>query len=94
MSGSNLALSELRLVGTFDEAASHSVRQDRKRKPPPPFSIRFTEEERKRLDRDAGVLSLAAYMRLKLFCESDKPTSKRYRTRKPQQPSKQQRSKQ
>ena len=38
-----------------------------KRKHPPSFSIRFTDEERARLNRDAGKLALSAYIRQKLF---------------------------
>lgn len=37
------------------------------KKAPAPFSIRFTDEERAWLEKDAGTLSLAAYIRLKLF---------------------------
>lgn len=36
-------------------------------KAPPPFSIRFAWEERERLGRDAGNLSLTAHIRCKLF---------------------------
>lgn len=38
-----------------------------KRKPPPPFSIRFTWEERERLERDAGKLSVTAHIRQSVF---------------------------
>lgn len=34
---------------------------------PPPFSIRFTESERARLEADAGTKPLAAHIRAKLF---------------------------
>jgi len=53
----------------------------------PPFSIRFTEEERAQLERDAGALSLAAYMRLKLFNDGEPDNSKRNKTRKQRTPS-------
>ena len=56
----------------------------KKRKYPPPFSIRFTFEERARLNRDAGKLSLSAYIRLKLFGE--KATSPKRLTRKKRVP--------
>ncbi|MEO1194337.1 MAG: hypothetical protein AAFY02_21500 [Pseudomonadota bacterium] len=61
----------------------------RKRKPkrPPPFSIRFTEEERARLKRDAGTLSLAAYIRLKLLCEDDRPPPRKKLSKKRHSPS-------
>ena len=61
--------------------------EKRKRKPPPLISIRFSEKERARLDRDAGTLSLAAYIRLKLFDGIDPPPTKRKRTRKRYTPS-------
>lgn len=57
-----------------------------KQKSPPPFSIRFTEEERARLNRDAGALSLAAYIRVKLFCEEDGPPPRKKLTRKGHSP--------
>ena len=59
----------------------------RKQKHPPPFSIRFTEAERARLDRDAGALSLAAYIRLKLFAGEEPPPTPRKPTRRTYQPS-------
>ena len=62
-------------------AAAHRPKPERK-KHPPPFSIRFTDEERARLDQDAGVLSLAAYIRLKLFAGDEPPPTERKLTRK------------
>lgn len=38
-----------------------------KRKAPPPLSIRLSWEERARLEREAGKLTLTAYARQKLF---------------------------
>lgn len=59
-----------------------------KAKRPPPFSIRFTDDERARLDHERGVLSLAAYIRLKLFTAPDKQRAERKRlTRKHSSPS-------
>ena len=75
-----------RSSGKFRAAASPKPGK-RKRKPPPPFSIRFTEEERARLDQDAGTLSLAAYIRLKLFDGIDPPPTKRKPTRRRYAPS-------
>ena len=66
----------------FGDAAKNSGTAEKKTLPP--FSIRFTEDERAYLDRAAGTLSLAAYIRLKLFSEAEtdlpkrKPTSKRH----------------
>ena len=56
------------------------IRPARKRKPPP-FSIRFTEVERAVLDREAGKLSWAAYIRSRVFEDQNhikqRPTRKR-----------------
>ena len=72
------------LVKEFPKAARPSKP---KRKAPPPFSIRFTEAERARLEQDAGALSLAAYMRLKLFAGDEPPPTRRKPTRKQYVPS-------
>ncbi len=69
----------------FRQAAQTEVRK--KSNVLPPFSIRFSEEERARLDQAAGALSLAAYIRLKLFSDDDAPPTKRKLTRKQYQPS-------
>lgn len=79
--------SQNRLRHVFTAAASApcllAAEGDKKRKKhPPPFSIRFTDAERAQLDRDAGTLSLAAYIRLKLFAGIDPPPSKRKPARK------------
>lgn len=73
------------LVKTFSDAAVLPPKS--KRKVPPPFSIRFTDEERARLERDAGTLSLAAYMRLKLFAGDGPTPTRRKPTRKKYVPS-------
>ena len=49
----------------FEEAASKPPKS--KPKYPPPLSLRLTPEERERLERDAGQLTLSAYIRLCLF---------------------------
>ena len=72
-------------VETFNKAAQD--RPKRRKKPLPPFSIRFTDEERARLGRAAGTLSLAAYIRLKLFEGEDLSSSPKRMTKKPRQPS-------
>lgn len=41
--------------------------KDTSKKAPPPFSIRFTFEERARLEQAAGDMPLGAYIREKLF---------------------------
>lgn len=42
-------------------------------KAPPPFSLRFTFEERARLERDAAGMSLGAYIRSRLFGDDAPP---------------------
>jgi len=69
---------------TFEKAAA---RPSPKKKRSPPFSIRFSANELARLRRDAGALSLAAYIRLKLFCEEDSPPPRKTLTRKKHSPS-------
>lgn len=51
--------------------ASEAKRETRKH--PPPFSIRFTDEERAFLRREAGRLSLSAHIRAKLFEDAALP---------------------
>lgn len=53
-------------------------------KRPAPFSMRFTDEERARLDRDAGNRSWASYIREQLF--GDEAAPRRSGQRKPQKP--------
>jgi len=67
--------------------SSAATPEPSKVKSSPPFSIRFTDEERAQLNRDAGALSLAAYMRLKLFADCENPPKLRKLTRKVTQPS-------
>lgn len=47
----------------------------------PPFSLRFSADERERLDREAGGLPLGAYIRERLFGEEASP--RRSRSRRP-----------
>jgi hypothetical protein len=42
-------------------------------KSPPPFSLRFTKEERAELDRRAGTKPLGQYIREKLFGDAASP---------------------
>lgn len=49
----------------FNEIAAEEVVE--KKKYPPPFSLRLTEEERARLEAEAGDLSLSAHIRERLF---------------------------
>ena len=53
----------------------------RRKKRTPPFSLRLTEGERARLERDAGAMTLGAYVRLRLFGDNG-PRSK-HRMRRP-----------
>ena len=52
----------------FAKAAKHP-----KRKRPAPFSIRLSEEERTRLEREAGHKPLGAHIRAKLLGEDQTP---------------------
>lgn len=59
-------------VSAFEKAVAARNRPERP-KAPPPFSIRFTPEERARLDREAGNRPLSAHIRKKLFGEAADP---------------------
>lgn len=58
-----------KVVEAFSEASAHNVlvRPATRKKAPPPFSIRFTAEERLKLDQAAGSLPLGTYIRKCLF---------------------------
>lgn len=59
-----------------------------RKKRPSPFCIRFSDQERTELDQRRGVLSLAAFIRLKLFNEDGDISKQRKRmTRKHFSPS-------
>ena len=77
-------MSGVSTVKAFENAARPPKRSP-KPKPPPPLSIRFTDEERARLKRDAGKLSLSAYIRQKLLGDDVAPRKLRY-LRKQQRP--------
>lgn len=68
------------------EKAAGKPRRSSKPKPPPPLSIRFTDEERARLERDAGELSLSAYVRQMVLGEAVCERQPRYQ-RKQRRPS-------
>jgi hypothetical protein len=56
------------ISATFQRASTGKLTAARaKRKTVPPFSLRFTPQERDRLDREAGNMALGAYIRAKLF---------------------------
>lgn len=56
-----------------DLSAKSAKKLAGKVKYPPPFSIRFTFEERARLDADRGSLPLSAHIREKLFGDDVTP---------------------
>lgn len=58
----------------FNEIASSKAE---KADYPPPFSLRLTYEERARLDAERGGMTLAAYIRERLFGENAAPRKKR-----------------
>lgn len=72
MSGAGISAPDA--SGAFVEAteADTSARPVRKKRPPP-LSIRVSDEERKKLKRDAGGGSVNAYVRQKLFGASATP---------------------
>ncbi len=63
-----------------------SIKPKRKRKLPPPFSLRLTHDEHNRLKRDAGKMQRSAYVREKLFGDDAAPR-KPQASRKKRQPS-------
>lgn len=71
-------------VKAFADAAIAPERSA-KPKPPPPFSIRLTHEERARLKRKAGKLPLGAFIRRELLGEEVAPRKPQH-LRKPRQP--------
>ena len=65
-------------------AASGAPRRAPKRRSASPFSIRFTDMERARLEREAGKMALSAYIRQKLLgpdAADRKPQSRRKQRR-------------
>ncbi len=76
MSGSNNASS----VAQAFSAAAVPSKKPKQRRYTPPFSLRFTIEERKRLDEMAGNQPLGAYIRSRLLGEQ---TGKRRKVKKP-----------
>lgn len=62
-------------------------RLPRKRKGPPPVTVRLSQAEYDRLKHDAGVLTMAAYIRLTLFGESEIAPHRKLYTRKATSPS-------
>lgn len=56
------------LSGVFQVGSRPGQSQPKSdRRPPPPFSLRLTFEERARLEREAGDTPLGAYIRSRLF---------------------------
>ncbi|SFN24452.1 hypothetical protein SAMN05216386_0088 [Nitrosospira briensis] len=73
-----LQRSSIRSSGILDSAASFPKKS--KRRSTPPFSLRLTVEERKRLDELAGNRPLGSYIRDRLLGEQ---TEKRSKVKKP-----------
>jgi len=71
-------------VAAFKKTSEVSTQ---KRKGPPPVSVRLTEAEYERLRYDAGVLSMAAYIRLKLFEQEETAPQRKAYTQKKRSPS-------
>lgn len=83
MSGLEKALGGERLTQPFTAAVNGPRDQSAKKKAAPPFSIRFTEEERARLTSEARKQPLAAYIRSKLFGDKVSARPRRPRRRSP-----------
>ena len=66
-------------------AGTASATRQKKSKSLKPFSLRFTEEERARLERAAGQQSLASYIRARLLGDDVSPRKARH-SRKPRRP--------
>jgi hypothetical protein len=63
---------------SFNNIAADSPKPTREEpKYPPPYSIRFTFEERARLDTERGRQALSAYIRERLFGEDTAPRKRR-----------------
>ncbi len=58
---------DVKLTHNFNKLADRSASRNLDDASQPPFSIRFTFEERARLDQERGHKSLAAYIRHRLF---------------------------
>ncbi len=69
------------MIGSSNvHAFRKAARLPRKRKGPPPVTVRLSQAEYDRLKYDAGVLTMAAYIRLTLFGEGEiAPHRKPYR---------------
>ncbi|MEM6413317.1 MAG: hypothetical protein AAF720_01510 [Pseudomonadota bacterium] len=78
-------MSESPNTENFKQAAQKAGKS--KKKYPPPFSIRFTDQEKAYLESAAGTLSLASYIRLKLFDVPDLPFPHRKPSKKRRTPS-------
>ena len=76
-------MSDLSSINAFKSACATEPK--RKRKASSSVSIRFTHDERKQLNRDAGKLSLSAYIRQKLLGDTVKKRKPQY-MRKSRQP--------
>ena len=76
-------MSDLSSINAFKSACA--TKPKRNRKASSSVSIRFTDDERKQLNRDAGKLSLSAYIRQKLLGPIVAKRKPQY-TRKQRQP--------
>lgn len=72
---------------SYIHAFRKTAQPPRKRKGPPPVTVRLSQAEYDRLKHDAGVLTMAAYIRLKLFGEGEIAPHRKPYTRKATSPS-------
>ena len=70
------------MSGSILPKTFEGVAGTRKRKRPPPVSIRFTDDERALLKREAGETALSTYVREKVLGSNAVPRPKRYRRKR------------
>lgn len=65
------------LTPKFTESADPPLKDNRPKRRKPPFSLRFSDADRARLEHDAAGMSLAAYVRWRLFDPENPPPRQR-----------------
>lgn len=73
----NAPRSASRTGEVFRSAAAPRPRRRSRTKSPPPFSLRLTAEERARLEQAAGGAPLGAYIKERVFSESETRRARR-----------------
>ena len=68
---------DITLKRDFTSSASKLVKRKKKRKGPPPVSIRFTQEQRGKLEEMAAGVALSTYIKAVLFDDGKTPRKSR-----------------